>query len=88
MRQLKISMNKEEVEKVFPELHGEVLEPNMECLLFDSGAKLIKLKRGGEWMISGYTPKGEDVIEAIAEIMERKNKKALANEACKNIFKK
>ena len=63
MRNLIVRIRTEKLNSV--KLNGN----NLELHMFSSGAKLLKMKRNGEYLISGYHHSGSDVVEAIKELM-------------------
>ncbi len=69
MARLVIVVKREAVEKLFPHLNGVTLRTNGELAMFRSGAKLYKGNRHGDWIISGYDSRGDDVGKAVTELM-------------------
>ena len=70
---INMSIKKDRIIEMLPHLKDIYISKELivkgELAMFKSGAKLYKSKRNGDWIISGYSKDGRDVVKAVSEII-------------------
>jgi len=71
--ELVVRLRRSVVDEIFPEIKGNKLKHyNIPIGVFKCGAKLYKMTRPGDYRVSGYDSRGDDVVDAVKEIMAAK----------------